>query len=126
MVANRLQFAKLFRLAVRDWPHWINLNPIEYYDSKRYQVVGLYKLSDEIADKYIGSKDEVIMRNLHDAFYIVLRRAAICCTRLRVKDLRESEVRIHFEQRLKKVTEDADWGKEDFELIELYFRSQVD
>lgn len=83
---SALIFKGLFKKAIEDWPLEVDLSVIKYSDpfSVRYEVIGLGPLSDEIADNYIGTDQEIIMRNLHDAIFIVLHRVAPLCRALRV------------------------------------------
>jgi hypothetical protein len=50
--------------------------------SDRYSVKGLYDLSDEREAHYIGSAEEIIMRNLHNSIFGVLHEAALCVSRI--------------------------------------------
>jgi hypothetical protein len=89
-------------------------------------VKGLGKRGDNIAEKYIGDSEEVIMRNIHDAISSVLHGAARYSKRVKLADLRDATVKDKFDRSLKDalVMESLRWEAADKELIQRYFQSR--
>lgn len=121
----QLDFGHLFKEALKDWPAEIDVielavnkgNPI------RYSIEGLYELYDDIASKYIGTSEEVMLRNLHDAIYEVLHTASAYITHIKMTELRPQPIRLVFERRITSVLEEKDlgWQIDDIDKVKLYF-----
>ncbi|NML99361.1 hypothetical protein HHL24_15600 [Paraburkholderia sp. RP-4-7] len=107
-----LKFNDLLAKALAEWPPEIDFKPLLRIDptSKRYSVSGLGEMADEIGDRYIGSTEEIFMRNLHWVIFEVLRDVAANVTRVKTSDLSPDAVRSGFERNLKRCMEMPDLG----------------
>lgn len=118
-----LNFRDLLAKAYLDLPEEVDLSSLVQRSGNRYSVKGLYDLSDDAASQYIGTPEEVILRNLHDAIYAVLHDAAAYITRVRISELRPEAIRLRFERHLHngiKIPE-LNYRPEDIELVKKYF-----
>jgi hypothetical protein len=125
VVTVSLKFNVLLRRALLEWPEVADLSVLVRHDplSDRYSVKGLYDLSDAREAHYIGSTEEIIMRNLHNSIFGVLHEAALCVSRIRPADLREAAIRVRFEKHLKNCMEmpELRFLPADIELGKRYF-----
>lgn len=120
-----LNFNDLLNRAFLDWPSKINLSDLvkSGSESTRYSIKGLYEISEDVAARYIGTPEEVILRNLHDAIYEVLHGVSAYVTRIEMSELRREAIRSRFEARLHdgiKIPE-LNCSPEDIQLIKDYF-----
>lgn len=118
-------FSDLLAKALLDWPDEIDLSPLmrSGNDPMRYSIQGLGQMSDSITERYIGTSEEVMLRNLHEAIYEVLHGAAAYTTRIRMSELRSEAIRSKFEKRLQNAMQipELDYNPEDIQLIQKYF-----
>jgi hypothetical protein len=107
-----VKFNDLLARALAEWPSEIDINPMLRSDpiSNRYSVGGLGEMADAIGDRYIGSEEEIFMRNLHWVIFEVLRSVAPNVTRIKLRDLSPDAVRNGFERNLKRCMEVPDLG----------------
>jgi len=121
----QLDFENLFAQALTDWPAEIDLSVLERSapDLSRYAVKGFGALSDEIENKYIGTKAEALIRTLHYAISEVIHAAAKSILKLETSAIRPQAVRLIFEKRLKDAAaaSDLNWQPEDHALADAYF-----
>jgi len=122
IASDQLEFERLFLLAGLEWPSPIDLH-VTYLPRGGWLVDGLGELSDEIAERHIGSPLEVLMANLHDAIHERLHALAPEHERLTVQELSRPAVRNAFERRLLRAREAAnlDWTEQDRALVQRYF-----
>ncbi|MEG2468785.1 MAG: hypothetical protein RSB86_15465 [Comamonas sp.] len=124
------KFDNLLKIALKDWPVDIDLSEIHYSknDPSKYTVKGLGIMSDLISEKYIGSPDEVIFRNLHQSIYAVLHAAAPNVWAIKISNIRHASVRNRFEKHLKIGVENSEIGysREDILLCSKYFHENSD
>lgn len=124
--SKKRDFESLFLRALHDWPGEVNFGVLQRHDplDERYTIEGLYFLCDKIAEPYLGSIDEILMRNLHDAIYIVLHSAAPYCSDIKVSQLRKETVQSHFERMLApaSISKKNGWTDYDRELVKIYFK----
>lgn len=120
-----LKFDALLARALRDWPSEIDLSQIERSgpELSRYTIKGLYDKTDEIEERYYGTAEEIILRNLHGGIADVLHAAGPYVTRLRLADLRPEAVRVKFERHLRGCMEGPDptFPPQDIKVGERYF-----
>ncbi|WP_157221517.1 hypothetical protein [Herbaspirillum sp. YR522] len=118
-----LKFNDLLVKAFLDWPQEIDLNPLVKGGDERYSIKGLGQMSDAISKGYIGTSEEVMLRNLHDAIYEVLHGVAAYTTRIKISELRPEAIRIRFERRLQNALKMPELGylSEDIKLVKRYF-----
>jgi hypothetical protein len=120
-----LNFDSLLAKACLDYPEEIDLNfllqPGE--NANRYTIKGLGLVCDDIADRYIGTPDEIIFRNLHSAIYSVLHGVGAFVTGVKLSTLRPEAIRIRFEKHLRHAMNMPDLGYSlaDIELAKKYF-----
>lgn len=122
-------FTSLLRKALNDWPKEITFGPL--YRSKpsenRYTVKKLFPLCEKIIKPYLGTGDEILMRNLHDAIFVVLHNLAAFSARINLQQLRKEAIQQEFEARLRYChkQKDAGWTKEDKRRIREYFKGST-
>jgi hypothetical protein len=120
-----LRFNDLLVRALLEWPTEIDLRILSRSDpaSKRYLIDGLYDISDALEARYIGSAEEMIMRNLHWVIYEVLHEVAANVTRVKTSDLRSDAIRSGFEKNLMDCMKMSELGAspQDIELGKRYF-----
>ncbi|MEB0013529.1 hypothetical protein QN379_05690 [Glaciimonas sp. Gout2] len=87
-----LDFESLFRQALKNWPNKIDLSTLQYatLDIESYTIKGLGKISNEIKDKCVGTKMEVITRTLQGALYSVIHATAKTVLKLECSSIRPS------------------------------------
>ena len=85
-------------------------------------------MSDLISEKYIGSPEEVIFRNLHQSIYAVLHAAAPNILTIKTSNIRDASVRSRFEKHLKMGMENSEIGysREDILVCSKYFHENSD
>ncbi|KFX60639.1 hypothetical protein [Paraburkholderia fungorum] len=107
-----LRFNDLLARALLEWPDEIDLSTLLHRDAEsgRYSVAGLYDTSDIREARYIGSDEEIVMRNLHNSIFGVLHDVAKYVTHTRLLYLRTEAVRLEFEGHLKACMEMPDLG----------------
>ncbi len=124
---TKKDFESLFRKALRDWPDKIRFGSLhrEYPSDETYVVEDLYSLCDKAQQPYLGSTEEVLMRNMHDAIYSVLHDAAAHCSYIQLNQLRKDAVRENFELRLApdRVSKENGWTSDDSKLVKTYFEA---
>lgn len=115
-------FSSLFQDAIKKWPKTVNFAELQHQDGDRYSVVGLGRQLEEIEQRYIGSKEEVIWCELHWAIFTVIHSLARSLIELKPSSIRAEEVQRIFKQRLQKAiaTKDLGWNAEDFALAQEY------
>ncbi len=122
-------FTILLRKALNDWPKEITFGSLYQSNSpeNRYTVKKLFPLCEKIIKPYLGTGDEILMRNLHDAIFVVLHGLAAFCERVNLQQLRKEAVQQEFEARLRycQNQKDAGWTKEDKRRIREYFKSST-
>lgn len=125
--ASGLYFPILFERALRDWPQIIELSQLELPDTKHYSVLGLALQADNIADKYIGDPEEIILRNLHSAIFSSIHSAARYSVLIEIRYLRPSAVRANFHERLRKAVDISalNWTEADIALVHKYFAQNL-
>lgn len=120
-----LKFDALLARALQDWPPEVDLSQLEKCspESSRYTIKGLYDKTDEIEERYFGTADEIILRNLHGGIYNVLHSIGAYVTRVRLADLRPETIRSKFEKHLRDCMEGPDptFPPEDIRVGEQYF-----
>lgn len=81
-------------------------------------------MSDLISEKYIGDREEVIFRNLHQSIYSVLHAMAPNVLIIKMIHIRRESIRNRFEMHLKTGMENSEVGysEEDIILCMRYFR----
>ena len=121
----QLKFDDLFKRGREDWPAELDLSVLQQIeaDLSRYTVKGLGQISDEISERYINDLDEIIMRNLHDAFFEVIHSSAKNILKLDSASIRPEAVRIIFERRLRSAvaSKSLGWLPNEISLVESYF-----
>lgn len=117
-------FSSLFQVAIREWSETVNLAELQHQDGGRYSVVGLGKQLEEIEQRYIRSKEEVIWRELHWAIFTVIHSLARSLLELKPSSIRAEEVQRIFKQRLQKAiaSKDSEWNADDFVLAQAYLQ----
>ena len=124
------KFENLLKIALKDWPVDIDLSEIQYSnnDPSTYTINGLGIMSDLISEKYIGSPEEVIFRNLHQSIYAVLHAAAPNILTIKTSNIRDASVRSRFEKHLKMGMENSEIGysREDILVCSKYFHENSD
>jgi hypothetical protein len=124
--SNKWDFDTLFKKALKEYPPEIKFGPLIRYDKvqERYHTQNLYKFCDGLGLHYMGTYEEVLMRNIHDAIYIILRGAALYCTSLRTSQIRKETVQARFESRLapEYISPENRYTDEDRRLVKLYFK----
>ncbi|WP_374380173.1 hypothetical protein [Dongia sp.] len=115
-------FTKLFQLALADWPEIVDLRLLDYSKTakRRYSVRGLGELEDNISTRYIGTKIEILMRNLHYVIFVTLHKLAPEIESLHLSDLREVTIKARFEEWLRKSLDVEGWTADDVALVERY------
>ncbi|UVT15736.1 MAG: hypothetical protein H8K04_18355 [Nitrospira sp.] len=120
-----LKFDTLLARALQDWPPEVDLSQLEKGspESSRYTIKGLYDKEGEIDERYFGTAEEIIMRNLHSGIYTVLHSIGPYVTHVRLADLRPEAIRVKFEKHLRDCMEGPDptFPPEDIRLGEQYF-----
>ena len=113
-------FPDLFARAIADWPAAVDVHQITSSATRRdlYVVSGLGQLGDQLAAKYLGKPEEILMVNLHEAVCSTIRSAALFCTEVRPATLRVDAVKEEFKKRLRLTlgTPDLGWSGEDIGL----------
>ena len=119
---KRQNFSSLFQTAIGEWPEVLNLVELQHQDGERYSVLGLGKQLEEIEYRHIGSKEELIWRELHWAIFTIVHSLAKNLSELRLSNVREEVVQGIFRQRLQLAitSQDSSWNAEDFSLAEAY------
>lgn len=119
------KFENLLGLAFEDWPVDIDLSDIQYSkdDVSKYSIKGLGVMADIISEKYIGSPEEVLFRNLHQSIYSTLHVIAPNALSIRISCIRPASVKIRFEKHLKTGMHNPEIGysKDDILICERYF-----
>ena len=146
MKIESLSFDKLFKQALIEWPKFLNLeleseefeeviSTDKGYDLVRYKrsswnkkfdayvVKGLYELCEDISKKYYGHPQELLMVNLHDNIFKIVRNLAKYLTYLELNHLRPEMVQQNFEEILAGGVKNKreDWRKEEIQIINNYF-----
>lgn len=125
-VNKQKDFETLLHKALNEWPKEMSFDLLYQSNSSesRYSVKGLFELCEKITKPYLGTADEILMRNLHDAIYGVLHGLAAFCDRVNLKQLRKEAVQRDFENRLEycQKQKNAGWTNEDRKLIGEYFK----
>lgn len=120
-----LKFDALLTRALQDWPSEIDLSQLEQSasESSRYAIKGLYDKADEIEERYYGTVEEIILRNLHGGIADVLHAVGAYVTRARLADLRPEAIRVKFERHLRGCMEGPDptFPPEDIRVGKQYF-----
>jgi hypothetical protein len=120
-----LRFDALLAQALREWPSEIDLSQLGKIspESSRYTIKGLYDKTDEIEERYYGTAEEIILRNLHGGIADVLHAVGAYVTCARLADLRPEVIRIKFEMHLRGCMEGPDptFPPEDITVGEQYF-----
>jgi len=120
-------FAPLFEAAVKEWPETVDLAEIQYQSGDRYTVTGLGRLLEVIEDPHIGSKEEVVLRELHWSIFTVIHSLAKSLLEIRPSSVRAEAVEEVFKRRLRKAVDSKDprWSVEDFSLAQAYLGEQI-
>jgi len=122
-------FTSLLRKALNDWPKEITFGPLyrSNFSERRYTVKKLFPLCEKIIKPYLGTSDEILMRNLHDAIFVALHSLAAFSERINLQQLRKEAVQREFEARLRHCykQKDAGWTNEDKKRIREYFKSST-
>ena len=120
-------FASLFQSAVKEWPETVNLAEIQYQSGDRYTVRGLGRLLEEIEDPHIGSKEEVVLRELHWSIFTVIHSLAKNLLELRPSSVRAEAVEQIFRRRLRSAvaSKDPRWSASDFALAQAYLQDDI-
>ena len=122
---NQLDYSLLFKYAINEWPISIDLASLYLNGNseKKYSVIGLGEKRDDICEKYLNSKEEIFICNMHQAIFLVLRSLAEFCTEVNRNSIRESSVKKKFEEKLKRAIEipDLNATEKDVELVKKYF-----
>jgi len=120
-----LRFDVLLARALQDWPDEIDLSQIEKSspESSLYSIKDLYEKTDEIEERYYGTAEEIILRNLHGGISGVLHSIGPYVIRVRLADLRPEAIRVKFEKHLRDCMEGPDptFPPEDIKVGEQYF-----
>lgn len=116
------KFEALFLRVVKDWPETIDASEIRVGPGDRYSIKGLYEISENADASYIGKSDEIITRNVNDAIYEALHKAAAISVVLRPMELRRDLIREIFERRLNNCLSSVDWTEADRRLAGDYLR----
>jgi len=117
------KFSALFEAAVREWPEIVDLTELQQHQSgNHYIVCGLDRLVEKIESPYIGSKEEVVLRELHWSIFIVIHGLAKSLLKLNLSSIRAEAVEKIFKQRLRAAIDakDSRWSKEDYTLALSY------
>lgn len=124
-MSRKLSFDCLLESALLDWPRELDFGTLQYSDqeSGRYVVGGLGRVADNIEDKYIGRRDEILMRHIHASIYYVAHAVAKYLIKVDVLSIRYDAVRQIFESRLNDelLNTESSWGGEDIALVKAYF-----
>lgn len=120
---NQMQFDKLFKKALKDWPRKVLLKKI-HYEGEYYSVDKLFLHCEKVTKRYLGKPEEVIMRNLHDAIFVTLHSAAKYLLSVEISKLRRETIKNEFERRinLSWVSAEDGWTDEDRALVQQYFK----
>ena len=115
-------FETIFKKALGEWSETLNLAVIQHQDGGRYLVPGLGRQLEQIERGYIGSKEEIIWRELHWAIFTVIHSVAKSLSEIRVLSIRAEAVQCIFEQRLQTAmaAKDTAWDADDFALVQAY------
>ena len=122
---TRANFSSLFQSAVKEWPEAVNLADIQYQSGDRYTVGGLGKLLEQVESPHIGSKDEVVLREMHWSIFTLIHLLAKDVQELKPSSIRAEAVQQIFIRRLQTAvaSKDSRWSVEDFELAQAYLRN---
>jgi hypothetical protein len=117
-------FSSLFQSAIREWSETVNLAELQHQDGGRYSVLGLGRQLEEIEHRHIGSKEEIIWRELHWAIFTVIHSLAKSLLELKPSSVRVEVVQRIFKQRLQTAiaAKDSGWNAEDFSLAQVYLQ----
>lgn len=124
-------FDTLIKKALKEWPDHITFGSLDIdshpnYPRDSFGVEGLYELYDEICDKYTEPEHNILWLKLHHAIYIVVHGAAKYVSCLDISNLRQLEIKYHFENMVKSSI-DNKYGasrEEDIQLAHDYFAAQ--
>lgn len=119
------EFDRLFAQTSAEWPASLPA-VVRFFDGEdgrtSYMVEGLVDLEDEIADRWIGSEAEVIVRHMHQAIAIRLHALAPEVKVLRPAALERRAVKAALDDLLGRLgAADAGWTAQDVYLIAQYF-----
>lgn len=120
-------FAYLFETAVKEWPETVDLAEIQHQSGDLYTVAGLGRLLEEIEDPHIGSKEEVVVRELHWSIFTVIHSLAKSLLKVSPSSVRSEAVEEVFKRRLRTAvaSKDPRWSAEDFSLAQTYLGEQI-
>ncbi|WP_076999384.1 hypothetical protein [Variovorax sp. KK3] len=118
-------FAALFQSALAEWPETVNLAEIQRQSGDRYTIRGLGRLLEEIEYPHIGSKEEVVVREVHWSIYTMIHMLAKSMLELKPSTIRPEAVEHIFRRRLQTAVDfkDPRWRAEDFALAQAYLES---
>ncbi|WP_143684591.1 hypothetical protein [Variovorax sp. KK3] len=119
---TQANFVDLFHRAVAEWPETVNLAEIQNRSGDHHSIRGLWTLLEEIEDPHIGSKEEVVVRELHWSIYTVIHMLAKSMLELKPSSIRPEAVEHIFRRRLQTAVDlkDPRWSVEDFALAQAY------
>ena len=117
------RFDKYFNRAILEWPEKIEVKKIIFTvdDKSIFSTIDMYKLYEEISDKYLGGDEEVLMVHIHECIYKIMHMTARYTSVIRPRDLRRSEVREIFEGIISSLSREYGWRDQDFAMVEAYF-----
>lgn len=123
----RKKFEIIFRGAIKEWPEEVDLSILQNQRKEGHEVSGLWKIVEEIENSHIGTKEEVIFRELHWSIYIFIHSIALNLLHLKTSNIRPEAVEKIFERRLQAAIDsrDSSWRTEDFSLANEYFQDSV-
>lgn len=124
MNTSELLFSTLFKRACACWPTSIDAELSVVNDARPdlYIVKGLHEVREATDQKFNDQPDAVLMLNLNDSIFWIVRSAALFCTKVEPASLRLSAVRKTFEEKLRRAATipELGWLAEDIQWIDRY------
>ena len=107
-----LLFVNLLKQALDEFPEELLLVKTDQYGNFIDDSIceGIFDLKQELASKYFDKWNEILIANLLDAIFIVLRKLSLITKKIKLSDIREDVIKITYDKILRDTLIIADLG----------------
>ncbi len=120
-----LLFVNLLKQALDEFPEELLLVKTDQYGNFIDDSIceGIFDLKQELASKYFDKWNEILIANLLDAIFIVLRKLSLITKKIKLSDIREDAIKITYDKILRDtlIIADLGWTEDDKALVKKYF-----